>query len=128
MSMPSENPQVSGLKSALGQVPADDYPLDLVGALEDLHHHRPWGSFRRSTACTTPWYQHGFPGGFPVDGRRAARRASSNTVRARSKEAGTRCTSRGWSFQVNKLAVSALPTMLNEFCWGMGAAGIRQAW
>src|SRR5580692_12983143 len=37
-SMPSENPQVRGLVSALAQVSCDDHALDLVGALEDLRH------------------------------------------------------------------------------------------
>src|ERR1700722_17186096 len=34
----SENLPASGLVSVPGQVPADDEALNLVGALEDLHH------------------------------------------------------------------------------------------
>ena len=42
--------EFNGLFLALGQVPGDDHPLDLVGALEDLHHCGPWRSFCRSAA------------------------------------------------------------------------------
>jgi hypothetical protein len=40
-------PQVSGLYSALEQLPRHDHALDLVGALVDLGDRGPGGSFRR---------------------------------------------------------------------------------
>ena len=41
----------------------DQHPLDLRGALEDREDPGGRGSLRRSAACMTPWYQHGFSTG-----------------------------------------------------------------
>jgi len=38
-------------------VGAGDHPLELAGALEDREDPGLQGSFHRSAACTTPWYQ-----------------------------------------------------------------------
>jgi hypothetical protein len=53
--------------------PPDDRALDLGGALEDGAYPGDRGSLRRSAACGTPWYQHGFstpcPRRIPVSAR-----------------------------------------------------------
>jgi hypothetical protein len=45
--------------SALKQLPRHDHAMDLVGALVDLGDRGLAVSFRRSTPCRGPWYQHG---------------------------------------------------------------------
>jgi hypothetical protein len=66
----SEKPQVSALIDLLQKLPGHHHPLDLVGPLVDLGDRGPAGSFRRSTPCRVPWYQHGSSMG--VSGRMAA--------------------------------------------------------
>ena len=76
----------------------DQHPLDLRGALEDREDPGGRGSLRRSAACMTPWYQHGFstpgPRRIPVSDRhrtrlaRGAQTRSSRRTRAARKLEG----------------------------------------
>jgi hypothetical protein len=46
-----------------GDRAVDQHPLDFRRALEDREDPGLRGSIRRSAACITPWYQHGFSTG-----------------------------------------------------------------
>src|SRR5512140_286250 len=64
----SSSLQVRGMaqfRHPTGHGPADDHELDLGGALEDGEGPGPGGSFHRSAACGSSWYQHGLSTGCP---------------------------------------------------------------